>query len=186
MTNDSLIGIYEKALENIKFALNNSPSLDALHTIGNEVSWALAQREAKPPISDPRYQEKIEKAIELQRCERSSVSISATSAEFYKEDTTMSETISPRDSRHPDFNQSTFKSSEIRSNVVMGPEPATSNGKPRENALGSSRPATQQPVSLEKCAIAAGEVLQEAFSNKARPVKDVAKAVLEAAGLPYE
>ena len=44
MSNDLTIGIYEQALENIKFALNNRRSdAEALHTIGNEVSWALSQ-----------------------------------------------------------------------------------------------------------------------------------------------
>jgi hypothetical protein len=47
--------------------------------------------------------------------------------------------------------------------------------------------AIEQPViiSLRECAIAAGDVLQDAFSNKARPLTDVAKAVLDAAGVKY-
>ncbi len=46
-------------------------------------------------------------------------------------------------------------------------------------------------VSLGNCTIAAAEVLQDAFENKARPVSDVARAVLDSAkaqgvGFEYE
>jgi hypothetical protein len=48
----SLLRVYHHALENIKFALNNSRADDeALHTIGNEISWALSHQHHPTPGS---------------------------------------------------------------------------------------------------------------------------------------
>lgn len=40
-------------------------------------------------------------------------------------------------------------------------------------------------VNLSECGIAAGEVIRDALESKARPVRDVAKAVLDKAGIRY-